>query len=170
MKQGPSVHAIHGFIGAGKTTLAHRLEEQLPALYLNADEWMVHLHGPDPAEELFRPALARVHLLIRKLAERALHLGLNVVLDDGYWTRASRNELRAWADGLRVPLHLHALSLPEDEACRRVARRNAESGALFIAPETFTLFLSRFEPLGPDEPREPAESYGPLGRGGYSEA
>lgn len=153
----PSIHAIHGFIGAGKTTLARQLEQRLPALRLNADEWMVELYGPDPAEGIFRPGLDRVNLLIRHLAERALYLGLNVVLDDGYWTRASRDELRAWAEHLGVALRLHALNLPEDEARNRVARRNAESGALFIAPETFDLFLSHFEPLGPDEPREPPE-------------
>ena len=160
----PGIHAIHGFIGAGKTTLARKLEHDLPALRLNADEWMVELYGPDLAEEVFRPAVRRVNLLLRHLAERALHLGLNVILDDGYWTRASRDELRAWADSLGVPLHLYALSLSEDEARMRVARRNADGGALFISPETFSLFLSRFEPLGVDEPREPADC------GGYSEA
>ena len=151
----PTLHAIHGFIGAGKTTLARRLEEELPALRLNSDEWMVQLYGSDPPEEVFRPGLDRVNRLIRQLAERALTLGLNVVLDDGYWTRASRDDLRAWADTLNVPLHLYSLNLPEDEARRRVTRRNAEPGSLYIAPETFRLFWSRFEPLEPDESQEP---------------
>jgi len=76
---------------------------------------------------------------------------VNVVLDDGFWTRASRDEARAWAATLGVPLHLYTLTLPEAEARRRVALRNAEPGQLHIAPETLDLFWSRFEPVGPDE-------------------
>ena len=80
----PTIHAIHGFIGAGKTTFARQLETQLPALRLNSDEWMVQLYGPDPPEEVFRPGIVRVNVLMRQLAERALTLGLHVVLDDGF--------------------------------------------------------------------------------------
>ena len=116
---------------------------------------MVQLYGPDPPEELFRPGIARVNALLRHLAERALHLGLDVVLDDGYWTRASRDELRRWAAGLGVPLRLHALTLPEAEARRRVGERNAQPGSLYVAPETYELFRQSFEPLQPDEPHEP---------------
>ena len=93
----PTIYAIHGFVRAGKTTFARQLETQLPALCLNSDEWMVQLYGLDPPEEVFRPGILRVNVLLRQLAERALHLGLHVVLDDGYWTRASRDGLRSWA-------------------------------------------------------------------------
>ena len=146
---------IHGFIGAGKTTFARQLETQLPALRLNGDEWMVKLYGPDPPEEVFCPGILRMNALLRQLAERALHLGLQVVLDDGYWTRASRDGLRSWAAELGVPLKLYALILPEAEARRRVRERNAQLGSLYIAPETYDLFWRTFEPLQPDEPHEP---------------
>ncbi len=151
----PTIHAIHGFIGAGKTTLSCQLETQLPALRLNSDEWMVQLYGPDPPEEVFRPGIARVNALLRQLAERALHLGLHVVLDDGYWTRASRDGLRSWAAGLGVPLKLYALTLPEAEARRRIQERNAQPGSLYIAPETYELFRQSFEPLQQGEPHDP---------------
>lgn len=147
----PTIHAIHGFLGSGKTTLARRLEQRLPALRLNSDEWMVTLYGPDPAEEVFRPGFARVQTLQRALAERALALGLNVVLDDGYWTRASRDEVRAWAAGLGVPLRLYALQVTDEVAWTRIEQRNAEPGSLYIAPETYALFRERFEPMALDE-------------------
>ena len=151
----PTIHAIHGFIGAGKTTFARQLETQLPALRLNSDEWMVQLYGPDPPEEVFRPGIVRVNVLMRQLAERALALGLHVVLDDGFWTRASRDDLRRWAADVGVPLRLYALILPEAEARRRVRERNAQPGSLYIAPETYDLFWQGFEPLQQSEPHEP---------------
>ena len=150
----PTLHAVHGFLGAGKTTLARRLEYELPALRLGSDEWMVRLYGPDPPEEVFRPAVKRVNGLIRELAGRALRLGLDVVLDDGFWTRAGRDELRAWAAGLGVGLRWYALELPQVEAWARIERRNAEPGAMFISSETYELLRGRFQPLGPDEPAE----------------
>ena len=152
----PTIHAIHGFIGAGKTTFARQLETQLPALRLSGDEWMVQLYGPDPPEEIFRPGIVRVNVLMRQIAERSLALGIHVVLDDGYWTRASRDDLRTWASGLNVPLKLYALTLPEAEARRRVEARNVKPGSLYIAPETYDLFWQSFEPLQRDEIHEPA--------------
>ncbi len=150
----PTIHAIHGFLGAGKTTLARRLEQTLPALRLNSDEWMVRPYGPDPPEEVFRPALARVQAVQRDLAERALALGLEVVLDDGYWTRTSRDALRAWAHALGAPLKLYALNLPDEEAWRRIEARNRQPGSLHVAAETYALFRQQYEPLMPDEPHE----------------
>lgn len=156
----PTIHAIHGFLGVGKTTLARRLERTLPALRLNSDGWMVRLYGTDPPEEVFRPALARVQALQRELAERALALGLDVVLDDGYWTRTSRDGLRAWAEDLGVPLRLYALALSDDEAWRRIDARNRQPGSLYIAPETYARFCRQFAPLAPDEPHEDASPDG----------
>ena len=63
----------------------------------NPYEWTVQFYGSDPPEEVFRPGILRANALSRQLAERALHLGLHVVLDDGYWTRASRDGRLNWA-------------------------------------------------------------------------
>lgn len=145
------IHALHGFIGSGKTTLARRLERELPGMRFTSDEWMVALYGQDPPADLFPVYHSRVMELMERQWVRALELGVPVILDHGFWTRASRDVLRLKAAVLGVPLTLYALTVPDGEALRRVRKRNAEAGALFIADETYDLFRARFEPLGPDE-------------------
>lgn len=148
---GPGIHALHGFIGSGKTTFARQLERALPAMRFTSDEWMVTLYGQDPPEELFPVYHARVMALMETQWTRGLALGVPVILDHGFWTRASRDALRAKAAALGVPLILYALRLPHEEALRRVRERNRREGALHIADETFALFRARFEPLESDE-------------------
>jgi predicted kinase len=41
---------IHGYLGAGKTTLARRLEVEQAAIRFTHDEWMRSLYGDDPPE------------------------------------------------------------------------------------------------------------------------
>ena len=147
----PAIHALHGFLGSGKTTFARRLERELPALRFTSDEWMVPLYGSDPPAELFPVYFARVMAVMEVQWTRALELGVPVILDHGFWTRESRDELRAKAAALGVPLILYTLDLPDDEALRRIRQRNEEAGALYIADETYRLFRTRFEPIGPDE-------------------
>nr|WP_281416188.1 AAA family ATPase [Deinococcus aestuarii] len=142
---------MHGYMGSGKTTLARRLEHELPALRFTIDEWIVALYGPDLNAEEFPVASRRVTAVLEGQWKRAVTLGIHVILDYGFWTRRGRDGLRAEASALGVPLTFYALELPEEEAWRRIRRRNLEPGVLPIADETFTRLRPRFEPLGPDE-------------------
>ena len=46
------------------------------------------------------------------------------------------------------------LSLPEDEAWRRIEKRNADlQGSLLIVRNAFEVLKERFEPLDPEEAR-----------------
>jgi predicted kinase len=49
----PTAHLIHGYVGAGKTTFARRLEQELPAIRFSHDEWMTRLYGDDPPVDQF---------------------------------------------------------------------------------------------------------------------
>lgn len=79
----PTAHLIHGCIGAGKTTFARRLEEELPAIRISHDEWMAHLCGDDPPVDQFPVFRQQVSTLIDKQWKRCVELGLDVVLDLG---------------------------------------------------------------------------------------
>lgn len=149
----PTLHLIHGFTGAGKTTFARRLERELRAVRFSPDEWMVTLYGADPPAEDFQEFLARVTQVIWDLAVRMLQLGLDVVLDFGFWSRASRDDARAKAQAISVPWKLYSLECSEEVMRRRVLKRteNLPVGALVIDEAAFELFKSRFEALGSDE-------------------
>src|SRR5271165_4835588 len=118
----PLLVLICGLPGAGKTTLARRLAEEIPALRLTGDEWMAHL-GFDLHDEAARD---RVEVLFWQLAQQALALGQSVVLESGFWLRSDRDEKRLRARALGASVELHYLDVPMDERWRRIEARNAE--------------------------------------------
>lgn len=147
-------HLIHGYLGAGKTTLARRLEAGHRAVRFTHDEWMAALFGPDPPEATFREAAPRVSGLIEEVWGRCLLAGVDVVLDTGFWRRAERDAARSRAAALGGRAVLYRLDAPADLAWARIERRNAEGGAgLFIARATFEGLRARFEALAADEER-----------------
>ena len=80
----PTAHLIHGYLGAGKTTFARRLERNIPAIRFSHDEWMVRFYGNDPPIEHFADYCRRVYEQMEEIWPRCLELGLNVVLDFGF--------------------------------------------------------------------------------------
>ena len=152
----PTAHMIHGYLGAGKTTFARRLEQELPAIRFSHDEWMARLYGIDPPVEQFADYGSRVSAQIDSLWPRCLELGLDVVLDLNFWTRRGRDATRMKARSLGAAVRLYRLTCPDELAWHRIERRNAslDPSSLFIARNTFEVLRARFEPLDPDEERE----------------
>jgi len=149
----PILHLLHGIPGSGKTTLALRLEGEHRAVRFSSDEWMVALHGTNPPEALFRPQLERIQALIWEQAGRVLRTGTDVIIEGGFWTRASRDDARRRAGELGVPCRLYALQCPVEDARRRVLARTAAMppGTLEITGPTFDFLVRQLEPLGADE-------------------
>ncbi len=147
---------IHGFLGTGKTTFARELvrTRTLPALRLTHDEWMLELYGEDPSPERFRIFFDRVSGRIEAVWTRCIVLGVDVVLDLNFWSREQRNAVRSIAARLAATTRLYRLSCPDEEALRRVERRNeALTDSLFIARDTFMGLRNWFQPLDDDEVR-----------------
>ena len=142
-----------GLPGSGKTTLARQIERERDALRLTPDEWIARLFG----ERLTPPALDwcrdPVESLQWGVAERALRLGVNVILDYGFWSRAEREEFRARAAALGARSEVHFLDVPRATLAARLDARNAEP-----PPYTFRVtgaqldaWWNLFEPPTPDE-------------------
>jgi predicted kinase len=148
----PTVHLIHGYLGAGKTTFAKKLAEEVKGVRFNPDEWMARLYGEDPPAYQFAERLDRVFALLDDQWVRVARCGVDVVLDYGFWTHATRDVARQQAATVGASCRLYALQCPEATARARCLRRNAElQGSLYIADNTFDVLKARFEPLQTDE-------------------
>ena len=134
---------ICGLPGSGKTTLAKELERSHNALRLCPDEWITRvLADPNDIPELDR-LRDPVESLQWDVAKRALTLGNNVILENGFWSRRERNYFRGEADALGVDVELHYLEVDMDELWKRIAKRNAD-----LPPDTFHVSRENLEEWG----------------------
>src|SRR5437588_4999900 len=117
---------------AGKTTLAKQIEHERSALRLTPDEWITRLFGAGLSLEALDAARDPIETLLWDLAARVLVLGVDVVLDFGFWSRAERDDFRSRAAQLGARSELHFLDVPEEELLARLAVRNAQ-----LPPGTF---------------------------------
>jgi predicted kinase len=149
-----TAHLIHGYLGAGKTTFAKRLELELPAVRFSHDEWMSRLFGDDPPADQFATLHGRVWDLMAEIWTRCLGLGTDVVLDLGFWSRVERDRVRDQVAAAGADCRLYELTCSETEAWARVEARNRDlGGSLLITRNTFEVLRGRFEPLADDEER-----------------
>jgi len=136
---------ICGLPGAGKTTLAKKIEHELPALRLTPDDWMDALSINLWDEE----KRARIEALQWQTAQRALSFGANVVMDFGFWSRAERDHFRRGAAAVGAGFELRFLDVPLEELWTRIQGRNAESPQ--IQRSDLERWWQAFEPPSPEE-------------------
>ena len=149
-----TAHLVHGFLGVGKTTFAKQLERSLPAIRFTHDEWMARFYGTDPPAHLFEEQARSITEQIELLWPRCLELGVDVVLDLGFWSRKERDQARAKARAHGADILLYRLNCPEHVARARLIARNEKlDGDLLITDATYDLLRMRFEPLAPEEER-----------------
>ena len=146
----PTMYLICGFLGFGKTTIAKKLEKELPALRLTHDEIMLKRYGrnPDNFEEKYK----EVDKFIRKEAEKAIKQGKNIILDYGFWTREQRQLYYEWSKALTPNVIFYALLCDMEVAKQRVlARTKNNSEELWIDEKCFNELLKRYEPISESE-------------------
>lgn len=132
---------VVGCTGAGKSTYARALADQLGALRFSIDEWMVALFWADSPQPIeFAWTMERVNRCEAQIfatARQAATRGIPAVLDLGFTTKAHRDKFRALGAEAGLSAVVHFVDVPADVRWRRVEQRNAEQG------ETFSLKVDR---------------------------
>ena len=146
----PTIHLMHGFMGSGKTTLAKRLEIDLPAVRLTHDEIMVSRYGRHPSD--YDEKYKQVDDDIKAQAAACIKKGQNVILDYGFWTKKDRKAYYAWAKSLTPHVLFHVIKCDKETAKSRVLKRTEENSAeLLIDEACFENLYKKFEPLTQEE-------------------
>lgn len=142
-----------GRICSGKSTYARRLCAETGAVALSVDEIMLALFGPDAGEKHDEyAARTEAYLLEKSLALTAA--GVDVVLDWGFWGKASRAEARAFFASRGVACEMHYLDVGGEVWRRRLEKRNrqvltGEASAYWVDEALARKAASLFE--APDE-------------------
>ncbi len=144
-----TLHLVCGLPGSGKSTLARQLERDLPALRLTPDEWMARIVG-DGFDQSKREAVEAAQW---DIAARALRLGVDVVLENGFWTRADRDDYHARGTAVGAEVRLYYLDVPRDVLVRRLEARDAHLplDTFPITAEQLDRWARDFQPPAPDE-------------------
>ena len=144
---------ICGLPGSGKTTLARQLELSGAALRLSPDEWiMLLLTDVTDMAELDR-LRTPVEAIQWEVAKRVLALGIDVVLEWGFWSRAERDHYRAQAEAFGARVELRYLEVGRNELWARLSRRNANlpRGTFVVTEEQLDRWWGWFQPPTAEE-------------------
>jgi predicted kinase len=155
----PTVHMICGFIGAGKTTFAKKLEKEIGAVRITKDEWMVQIFGNRPPKDKFAEYDKNVSKLSQEFAFRVLKAGVDVSLDDGFWYKSQRDEVRKAVEALGGKPVLYYVRQPfETMKARTVERsKNPPSDSFEISEDEFEGYVASWQPPAEDEEYELVE-------------
>ncbi|MBD3280072.1 AAA family ATPase [Candidatus Dojkabacteria bacterium] len=149
----PIAHIIIGFIGSGKTTLAKKLEKETGAVRFTKDEWMVRLFGNAPFDEKFEEYDDRMSSLSRDMALRCLKAGISVVMDEGFWEKELREEIRKKVLDIGAIPKLYYLEVPFETMKARALERskNLTSDSFKISEGQFNHYWKFFQAPDADE-------------------
>lgn len=152
-----TVHLICGLPGAGKTTLAKKIEEEHRALRFSLDEWLITLFGryeitPDNHKAHVERVLA-CRNIIWVMAERALKIGIDVILDDGFFLKQHRAEYRDLILKAGAKPKLYFVDVDAKILLERLRCRNEDlpTNNFAIENNLMEYFFSLFEPPSENE-------------------
>jgi predicted kinase len=148
-----TLHLIVGLPCAGKTTYAKQLELEKSALRFTPDEWHTRLFGLDLEHPEHDARHDLIETMMWDVAARALQLGINVILDFGFWGKSEREDYRARAAQLGASSVVHFLNVPEQELLSRLETRNANlpAGTFQIPASKLLEWMQIFQAPTEDE-------------------
>lgn len=145
-------YLVAGATGAGKSTAAREIAEQVGGVRFSIDAWMNALYWMDcPEKNDLAWALERMARCEGQIAAVAGELagrGVDAVLDLGFTQRSQRMEWLERSRAAGVECVLQVVDAPVEERWTRVCERNrGESGtfSFVVTEEMFALMEARWE-------------------------
>ena len=147
-----TIHIVHGYIAFGKTTLAKKLAAELPAVHLDADDWIEKLYGKNLSESEFDSKAGIVVVFLWEIAAKIINAGADVVMDIGPWSKQMRQDVIRVARQITNDVVFHTIILDPKIARERLIQRNIKNPKLSVTTlEFFDKNLPLYEPISDDE-------------------
>ncbi len=148
----PVANIIIGFIGAGKTTFAKKLEKETGAIRFTKDEWMVRVFGnilTDKHEDYD----TKMASLATDIALKCLQAGVDVIIDEGFWNKEHRDAISEKVRSAGGIPKLYYLEVPFEIMKARTLKRseNPPPDSFKLDENSFHLYWKRFRAPGDDE-------------------
>lgn len=149
---------VVGCTGAGKTTYARQLADDIGGIRFSIDEWMMPLFAPDQPKpiqfawmmERVNRCEAMIFSMVRQVAER----GLPVVLDLGFTKKEHRDKFRTLCTEAGLKAAVHFVDVDAETRWQRVQHRNGDQGETFamqVDRGMFDFMEKMWEPPTADE-------------------
>lgn len=152
-KRGATLHLMVGLPCSGKTTYANKLKDECSALLFTPDIWHLKLFGDDLGSPDHDKHHDSVESIMWEAAVQALQIGVNVILDFGFWVKEQRDYFRNKAKELGVGFQIHYMDVPLQEIKQRLLCRNSQgkNDVFSISIESFEKWADIFEPPSREE-------------------
>lgn len=138
------IHLICGSTGAGKTTYANALANDVGGVCFSIDEWMVRLFGEDAPKNLtpawFVPRVSRCEAQMWAMALQLGKRGIPSILDLGFQKREHRQRFASLIRTSGFSVKLHVLDVDASVRWERVQARNTDLGKTFSMEITRNMF------------------------------
>lgn len=119
------VFMMCGKICSGKSTYAEALSKKHKAVILSVDEITLALFGQDAGEKHDYYVEKTEEYLYRKSLD-IIGVGVNVILDWGFWTKKERAFAREFYSSKNVQFEFYCIDIDDKEWHRRLQKRNKD--------------------------------------------
>ena len=149
------VHLICGKICTGKSTYAEQLRVQNHAVLLSTDEITLALFGQHCGDKHDDYVERTQNYLFNKSLE-LLEVGINVILDWGFWLKEERDYAREFYNSRNIECEFHYIDISNETWQTRLKKRNSEvlskeTSAYYIDDNLADKFAAIFEVPNEDE-------------------
>ena len=150
-----TVYLICGKLCCGKSTYAKQLQAEQRAVILSVDEIMLAVFGLYAGERHDEYA-ANVRAYLFEKSLELLGAGVSVVLDWGFWSKAARDEAKAFYRSRNIECELHYLDIGDAVWQARIDQRNravlaGKTTAYIVDSALAAKFEAKFEPPAGEE-------------------